>query len=265
MPAVASQGQDVRSEGGIDVKAIILGAGYGTRLYPLTRNKPKPLLTVGGRPIVEHILEKISRVSGVDRVLLVTNDRFAGHFETWRQSFSWSKPIEVLNDGTTTNENRLGAVGDIYFVLKQKEIRDEVLVVGGDNLFEFDLNKAWKFFQKKGSSIVGLYDMVDKARVAGLYGVVSIDSSSKIVGFEEKPKEPKSALISTAVYFLTVKDLETLRSYIEGGQSADNLGDFIRYLIERRDVYGYVFKEDWFDIGSFEQYEEANEYFSTGA
>ena len=244
------------------MKTIILGAGYGTRLYPLTKDTPKPLLAVAGKPILEHILERVSQVAAVDHVFLVSNDRFAGHFETWRQSFSWGNPIDVLNDGTTTNDNRLGAVGDIYFALQQKDIRDEVLVVGGDNLFEFDLNKAWTFFREKGASIVGLYDMIDKAKVAGLYGVVSIDESSKITGFEEKPKEPKSALISTAVYFLTVRDLEILRSYIEEGQRADNLGDFVRYLIEHRDVYGYVFRENWFDIGSFEQYEEANAYFS---
>jgi len=250
-------------EGGTEVKAIILGAGYGTRLYPLTKNTPKPLLTVGGKPILEHILEKVGQVPAVDHVLVVTNDRFVSHFETWRQSFSWDKPIDVLNDGTTTNDNRLGAVGDIYFALKQREIRDEVLVVGGDNLFEFDLSKAWGFFQDKGSSIVGLYDMVDKNKVAGLYGVVSIDEFSKIVEFAEKPKNPKTALISTALYFLTVGDLDTLRSYIEQGQRADNLGDFIRYLIDHQDVYGYVFRENWFDIGSFEQYEQANAYFST--
>lgn len=244
------------------MKAIILGAGYGTRLYPLTLNKPKPLLTVGGRTILEHILDRIGQVSALESILLVTNDRFASHFEAWNRGFHWSKPIEVLNDGTTSNENRLGAVGDIYFVLKQRGIHDEVLVVGGDNLFGFDLNKARTFFEQKGASVVGLYDMGEKAKVAGLYGVVSVDKTSKIVGFEEKPKDPKSALISTAVYFLTTRDLGTLRLYIEEGNSPDNLGDFVRYLIERQDIYGYVFRENWFDIGSYEQYERANAYFS---
>jgi len=248
--------------GGSRVKAIILGAGYGTRLYPLTRNKPKPLLAVGGKPILEHILDRISQLSDLDSVLLVTNDRFVSHFEEWRKGFHWGKPIEILNDGTTSNENRLGAVGDIYFAVEQRGINEEVLVVGGDNLFEFDLNKASVFFRQKGSSVVGLYDMGDRAKVAGLYGVVSVDETSKIVGFEEKPQDPKSALISTAVYFLTIRDLEKLRAYVEEGNSPDNLGDFVRYLIKSQNVYGYVFRENWFDIGSLEQYEEANAYFS---
>ena len=244
------------------MKAIILGAGYGTRLYPLTRDKPKPLLTVGGRTILEHILDRIDQVPELEDVLLVTNDRFAGHFQDWAKGFDWKRPIEVLNDGTTTNENRLGAVGDIYFVLKQKEIQEEILVVGGDNLFEFDLRKARDFFKQKQRSVVGLYDMVDRSKVAGLYGVVSIDETSRITGFEEKPMEPKSALISTALYFLTARDLEKLRTYIEEGNSPDNLGDFVRYLVGDQEVYGYVFREDWFDIGSFEQYERADEHFS---
>jgi glucose-1-phosphate thymidylyltransferase len=248
--------------GGKIVKAIILGAGYGTRLYPLTLNRPKPLLAVGGRSILEHILNKMGQIPAIETVLIVTNDRFASHFEEWERGFQWGKPIEVLNDGTTSNEDRLGAIGDIYFVVKQKGIRGDVLVVGGDNLFEFDLAKAWTFFEEKRSSVVGLYDMVDKSKVAGLYGVVSVNKSGKILEFVEKPKRPKSALVSTALYFLTGQDLDQLRTYVEQGNSPDNLGDFVRYLIERRDVYGYVFKENWFDIGSFEQYEMANAYFS---
>jgi glucose-1-phosphate thymidylyltransferase len=244
------------------VKAIVLGAGYGTRLHPLTRDLPKPLIAVGGKPILEHILGKIGEVPVVEGVLLVTNARFTSHFEDWKTGFHWGKPIEVLNDGTTSNENRLGAVGDIYFALKEKGINEEVLVVGGDNLFEFDLRKAWAFFEDKGSSVVGLYNMGDKAKVAGLYGVVSIDEASRIVDFEEKPKHPKSALISTALYFLTRQDVETLKDYIEKRNSPDNLGDFIRYLIKRCSVFGYVFGEKWFDIGSHEEYERANDYFS---
>ena len=255
-------GHHDRVDGGRPVKAIILGAGYGTRLYPLTLNKPKPLLIVGGRTILEHILDKVGQVSGVETILVVTNDRFASHFEAWKSGFHWRQPIEVLNDGTTSNENRLGAVGDIYFALERRGIDEEVLVVGGDNLFEFDLTKAWEFFKRKKSSVVGLYDMGDRAKVAGLYGVVSVDEASRIVGFEEKPKDPKSALISTAVYFLTGQDLGKLRFYIEEGNSPDNLGDFVRYLITKQNVYGFVFRENWFDIGSYEQYEKADAYFS---
>jgi glucose-1-phosphate thymidylyltransferase len=247
------------------VKAIILGAGYGTRLYPLTKDNPKPLLTVGGRTILEHILDRIAKIPALESVLLVTNDRFTEHFREWTSRFQWSRPIQIINDGTTSNEDRLGAVGDIYFALKETGVDEEILVVGGDNLFEFDLNRAWSFFKEKRASVVGLYDMVEKAKVAKLYGAVSLDESLKIVGFEEKPEHPKSALISTALYFLTREDLDQLRHYVEDGHSPDNLGDFIRYLSKKRDVYGFVFRENWFDIGSFEQLENANAHFSKPA
>jgi glucose-1-phosphate thymidylyltransferase len=244
------------------MKGIILGAGYGTRLRPLTLDQPKPLLGVAGKAIIEHILEKIRHIPGVEDVLVVTNSRYSDRFEDWKKGFQWTRPIEIINDGTTSNENRLGAVGDVYFALEKKGIQEEVLVVGGDNLFEFDLNKAMAFFREKGCSVIGLYDMGDKAKVARLYGVVSIDGDSRIVGFEEKPENPKTSLISTAIYFFTKEDVGVLRRYIKEGNRADNLGDFIRYLSSNRIIYGYVFREKWFDIGNYEQYQNANVYFS---
>ena len=240
------------------MKCILLCAGYATRLYPLTLDRPKPLLPVAGKPMIEHILEKIEKVDDVDEVLIITNNKFFNNFRNWKRKFSFSKPIKIVNDDTNSDEDKLGAVGDIGFAVKKEEIEDDVFIVAGDNLFEFDLRKLFDFFKEKKASVIALYDVQDKSIAAGKYGVVELDENSRIINLEEKPKEPKTTLASTACYIFTEEDAEELKKSLSEGAKHDNLGDFIGWLIARKELYGLVFKERWFDIGSRDQLKEAD-------
>ena len=243
------------------MKAIILAAGYATRLHPLTENQPKPLLAVGEKPIVEHILDKINQIQEVDEIIIVTNNKFTPHFESWLKSYQTSKPIKIVNDGTLTNEDRLGAVGDINFVLEKENIQDDVLVVAGDNLFEFELINLMAFFKEKNTTVVALHDLKDKNKVADKLGVVQIDQENKIIDFEEKPADPKTTLASTGCYIFKKDDVLHIANYVKSGERWDNTGDFLKWLMDQSAIYGFTFTERWFDIGSFEALEEAYEVY----
>jgi len=240
------------------MKCIILAAGYATRLYPLTLDRPKPLLPVAGKAMVEHILDKIEKVDDIDEILIITNNKFFNDFRNWRRKFSFSKPIKIINDNTDSDDDRLGAVGDIGFAVKKEKVEDDVFVVAGDNLFEFDLRKLFEFFKEKKTSVIALYDVKDKAIAAGKYGVVEIDKDNKIISFEEKPEKPKTSLISTACYIFTEEDIEELKKSLAEEGKYDNPGDFIKWLIEKREIGGLGFKEKWFDIGSKDKLKEAD-------
>lgn len=239
------------------MKAVILCAGYATRLYPLTLNKPKPLLEIAEKPMIEHILFKVEKIEDVDEIFVVTNNKFYNNFIEWLKNYNSNKKIRIINDETKSNEERLGAIGDIDFVIEKENISDDLLVIAGDNLFEFDMKKLNKFFKQKKASVVALYDVKDK-ELAKKYGIVDINENNKIINFLEKPENPPSTLASTACYIFSNYDIKELKRCIEEGKKPDNLGDFIKHLAEKKDIYGLVFSERWFDIGSFEELKEAD-------
>ncbi len=245
----------------VSLKAIILAAGYATRLHPLTKNLSKCLIEVKGKPIIEYAIRKIEEVAQVDQIFIVTNEKFSLSFEQWLQSFSSSKQIKLINDRTASNEDRLGAIGDIAYVIDNEQLDSDLLIVGGDNLFEFSLVQFVNFFKEKKESVVALHYFKTKEEVTGKYGVASIDEQQKIVLFEEKPKQPKTTLAATACYIFTKEDLNELRNYIKENNIPDNPGEFIKFLAEKKSVYGFVFNERWFDIGSFESLGKAREEF----
>lgn len=244
------------------MKAIILAAGYATRLYPLTENHPKPLLSVGEKPMVEHILDSLKDVAELDEVFVVTNDKFYDHFLRWLKEYEFPKKINIVNDGTLSNDDRLGAVGDMHFVISREKIADDVMVIGGDNLFEFSVRDFASFFKKNKGSVIAAYDLLDKSKLAKKFGVVELDHSFKVVGFEEKPEFPKTSLASTCCYIFSKDDVVELKKCIAENKKPDNTGDFIRYLASKKPVYAFTFTERWWDVGSHEQLEEANEYWS---
>ena len=237
------------------MKLLILAAGYGTRLYPLTKDKAKPLLEVGEKAIIEHILDKIADIDDITEIFIVTNNKFYTDFVDWSKTIKFKMPIKIINDQTMTNEDRLGAIGDIHFVVQEKDINDDLLVIAGDNMFGFALSDFVEFFHQKKSSVVAFHDLKSVEKVKGKYGV-GILNGSKVVNFEEKPLVPKSSLASTACYFFKKSDLPHLHNLIKTGK-ADASGNLITHLAEVSEVHGFVFDEHWFDIGSFESLKEA--------
>lgn len=232
------------------MKAIILAGGYATRLRPLTDDLSKCLLPVGGRPMVDWILERIEQVEEVDAVHVVTNSRFAQDFERWAQA---KAGVTVHDDGTSTNEDRLGAIGDIAFTLEQAAIDDDVLVIAGDNLFDYDLADLVGFWRGKGTaSVVAVHDVGD-LRLASQYGVVDVAGDDRIVSFVEKPADPPSTLAATATYLYHREHLPLIARYLAEGHAPDQSGSFVEWLQAREPVYAYWFTGRWLDIGDREQ------------
>jgi len=239
------------------MKSLILGAGYATRLYPLTRSRPKPLLDIDGKPVIEYILDPIEKIEGLDEITVVVNHKFYSHFERWRKSYRSSKPLVLLNDGSTHEGNRLGAIGDMRFFIGERKITEDLLVVAGDNLFDIDLRPFVQFAQKKSPfSSVTLYDVKDFS-LARHYGIVSLDGEGRIVSFEEKPEHPKSTLSAMGVYYFPKKVLPQIEAYLKGGSPQDAPGFFIHWLSQQETVYGYPATGTWYDIGDLASYQKA--------
>jgi glucose-1-phosphate thymidylyltransferase len=247
------------------MKVLLLAAGYATRLYPLTLNTPKPLLEVAGKTVMGYIFDLIEPLKEVDEVFIATNKKFYQNFKDWKQRFSSSKKITVINDGTTSNEARLGATGDIEFVIEKENISDDLLVLAGDNLFKADLSIFTNFcISKKPSITIGLYDIKDLI-LAASYGIVSIDKNNKIIDFKEKPANPASTLAAMCLYFFPKERLGIMKRYMGMDNAKDAPGYFLEWLYKRESVFGYVFKDKkWFDIGDKKSLDEAEKEFSRG-
>lgn len=239
--------------------AIILAAGYAVRLYPLTENTPKPLLKVAGKPIIEHIVKNASKINTLNKIYIVTNDKFERHFKNWLGNFNAEKPIEIINDGTRSNEDRLGAIGDIHYAISSKNLGNDIIVIAGDNLFEVSLADVANFFKKRKSNVIVLHDVKD-FELAKHYGIVEIENDI-VVGFEEKPLKPKSTLASTGIYLFPKKTTSLIKKYIAQGNNPDKTGSFIEWMHKRDVVYSYVTDKKWYDIGSIEQLKKADKYF----
>jgi len=235
------------------VKAVILAAGYATRLRPLTDAIPKQLLPVGGRPMLDWILEKI-RDAGIEDVHLTTNGRFAADFERWAAG----KDVHVHNDGTLTNETRLGAIGNIDFVRREASLDDDVLVIAGDNLFDSSLADFVGFWRGRGeASAVAVHDVGD-VELATKYGIVDVDARDRVVGFVEKPAEPESTLAATAAYLYARAHLRLVPEYLAEGNPSDQPGNLVAWLYPRVPVYAYRFAGGWYDVGDPGQLLEAD-------
>lgn len=244
------------------MKAIIPAAGYATRLHPLTIDKPKALLEIRGRPVINYIIEKIVQIDEINEIIIVTNNKFYDKFLKWNEKFNKKLPLTILNDETNTNEERLGTMGDIYFAIKQNLVNDDILIINSDNLFSFNLIKSYNNFKIKNNTLIGLYDVREKD-IARKFGNVKLGKRNKIIFFKEKDPNPASTLCSIGIYFFPKEITYLIKSYLEEGNSPDRSGDFIEWLYRKEEVYGYLFdnKERWIDIGSVQEYNKAQRLF----
>ncbi len=215
---------------------------------------------MGNKKIVNHILDKLERTNKIDEVFIVTNQRFYGQFVNWTTNLDHSFPVKIINDETLSNEDRLGAVGDLNFFLNKEQINDNLLVIAGDNLFGFSLNEFLDFYQQKQTSVVAFKDLKNLNKVKGKYGVGILDNH-QVIDFAEKPLNPKSALASTACYVFTKNDMVLINELVELGK-VDNPGDLVKFLSHKSKVHGFVFTEHWFDVGSFSSLEKAKKHYS---
>lgn len=240
------------------MKALVLAAGYATRLYPLTREYPKPLLKVGDRPIVNYILEKLERLDALDEIFVVTNTKFVGRFRQWAKEVKSPKRISLIDDLTKDYKHRRGAIGDMIFAIRKKRINEDLLVIGGDNIFDGTLDKFVRFAQRhKPHPSIGVFNIRSKKK-ARHYGVVKLDKKKRLVTFQEKPEKPLSALVAMCLYFFPKRSLKLVNEYLETVDKHDATGFYIDWLSKRETVYGFVFHGRWFDIGLPKIYKEAS-------
>ena len=235
------------------MKCLILAAGYATRLYPLTENFPKPLLKVGEKTILDWLVDDIHTSSLVDEYIVISNHKFAEHFENWAKTKSMK--ITVLDDGTSSNEARLGAVKDILFAIDTLSLSDDLLIIAGDNILDFSLVKFINYAKAKGTSCVMRY-FEESLQKLTKTGVLEIDDDSQIVGMEEKPQNPKSHWCCPPFYFYKAEDAALIEEAINDGCGTDAPGSFVAWLSANRTVHAMEMPGSRYDIGNLESYKQ---------
>ena len=247
------------------MKLIVLGAGYATRLYPLTLNQPKPLLSVGGKPMLEHVLDNLATIKEIEHVYIVTNEKFVNHFQKWAEGYQAAGhgglDFTVVNDHSTDDSNKLGAIGDLNLVLAQERIDDDIIVVAGDNLFSHTLEEFGEFCRRMNAPVLAVYDVGDLEAIKK-YNAIEVDESQAITFFEEKPAEPRSTLTGIALYYYPKHTLALIRQYIEEGNNPDQPGRLVQWMYPRTPFYTWRVPGLWYDVGSKETLEEANRIFT---
>ena len=245
------------------INVLILAAGYAVRLQPLTTNTPKSLLEIGGRILLDRILDRLIPAKDITgSIYIITNEKFFEKFEDWFKGCRAPFEVTLINDGSTSNETRLGAIKDIEMAVSTGGIEGDLLVIAGDNLFDFELKDFLDFSKKNpGKVVVALQDIRD-LKAASRFGVAKVDSRSKIVDFEEKPAAPKSTLISTGIYYFPKEKAALIGDYINSGENTDAPGYYIKWLSSKDEVYGFVFDEGWYDIGDIASFEAANKRYN---
>ena len=233
------------------MKCLILAAGYATRLYPLTENFPKPLLEVKGKTILDWLIEDIDTLGAVEEYVVISNHKFAHHFESWAAK----KPqkITVVDDGTESNETRLGAVRDIQFAIDKLGIQEEILVMAGDNLLDFSLTTFIRYAQQKQASCIMRYYEPSPERLRKS-GVVTLDEDQKVLEMAEKPQNPASNWCVPAFYYYTAADAARIAEGIAAGCHTDAPGSYVAWLCKRSAVYAMEMPGSRYDIGNLEGY-----------
>lgn len=235
------------------MKCLILAAGYATRLYPLTENFPKPLLAVGDKTILDWLIDDIDTLGLVDEYVVISNHKFAHRFDAWAKKKT--QKVTVVDDGTSTNETRLGAVKDIQFAIDQLHIDDDMLVIAGDNVLDFSLTKFVQYAKAKKTSCIMRYFEAEERKLVKC-GVVEIDADDRILGMEEKPQNPKSNWCCPPFYYYTKEDAKLVQKGIDGGCGTDAPGSYMAWLCTQTVVHAMEMPGRRYDIGNLESYEQ---------
>lgn len=241
------------------MKALILAAGYATRLYPLTKEYPKSLLAIRKRPMINYIVDKLEEICAIDEIIVVTNSKFFSIFQKWAKGLKVKKRLSLVDDLTKDHAGRRGAIGDMDFAIRKKRIKDDLLVIGGDNLFDGGL-EGFLFFAKIHTPhpVIGVYNIKSKIK-ASKYGVVKLDKRNKIINFSEKPQHPESTLVAMCLYYFPKEKIKRIKEYLGAKSNQhDATGFYIDWLRRRESVYGFIFEGLWYDIGHLKFYKEAN-------
>ncbi len=241
------------------MKCLVLAAGYATRLYPLTENYPKPLLKVGEKTILDWLLDDIDTIGMVDEYVVISNHKYAPHFEDW--AAGKTQKITVVDDGTSTNETRLGAVKDIQFAIDKLAIDDDILVIAGDNVLDFSLTEFIKYAKEKNTSCIMRYYEADDIRLTKC-GIVEIDDTDRIISMEEKPRQPKSHWCCPPFYYYTKGDTALVQKGIDSGCGTDAPGSFMAWLCGQTAVYAMEMPGKRYDIGNIESYTKVQEEYT---
>ena len=235
------------------MKCLILAAGYATRLYPLTENFPKPLLSVGEKTILDWLVDDIDTANAVDEYVVISNHKYAHHFSNW--AMGKEQKITVVDDGTDTNENRLGAVKDIQFAIDKLGLDDDMLVIAGDNVLDFSLTEFIEYAKSKNTSCVMRYYEPDDKKLLKT-GVVTIDDSDKILNMTEKSPTPATHWCCPPFYYYTSEDAKLVSKGIENGCGTDAPGSYIAWLCTQTTVHAMEMPGSRYDIGNLESYEQ---------
>lgn len=245
---------------------IVLAAGYATRLYPLTRTQPKPLLPVGGRPMLERVLERVAPAGPFERAFVVSNDRFARAFESWAAGYSLPQglgALEIVNDGSTSETDRRGAIGDLDYVIRTCKLKSDLVVVAGDNLFTEDLAEFGRFCRSKQAPVLGVYDLGSLAEMEK-YSSITLGPDGRIAGFVEKPKTAATSLAGIALYYYPAAVVPRIRQYLDEGNNPDQPGRLVQWMYPQTPFFTWQVPGQWFDIGSLASLEEASALFNQG-
>ena len=243
------------------MKVIILVAGYATRLYPLTLNTPKALLKIGGDTMLDFVIKKLTKIPEINGVYLISNDKFYQNFVDWKENSNYPFDIQVLNDGTNTNETRLGAIGDIQFVLDNADIDEDLMVLVSDNYFTFELSSFYDYYKSIDKDVVLGTKFEDLEYLSKHFGVAILAEDGQVLDMFEKPGKIISDTGLYASYIFKKETLPMFKEYLNEGNSPDAPGNFIAWLHKKKPVYCYRFEGECYDIGTHEMYNKLNEKF----
>jgi glucose-1-phosphate thymidylyltransferase len=240
------------------MRAIILAGGYAKRLWPLTKDRPKPLLPIGEFFIIDYIVSKILKVPTIQEIIISTNKKFEGHFIEWIRTRRLAN-VRVSTEPSAKEEEKLGPTKALELILEGLP-EDDYLIAAGDNLFSLDLGEMVAYYSQVKMPVIALFEIEDSER-AKKYACVEIERNRRIVSFEEKPEKPRSLLVSTGIYILPWRSISRIRDYLREGNPPDPIGKFIGWLSEKGGAYGFRFGGYWYDIGSLELYQSAKDDF----